>query len=165
MGAVHRLDGTAGGDRKIGAVRAYQADTLRDSIEGSGDAADFVVNLRRPIEGDDGVIDVLRDLGGETFEQQSGREQRDADAASVEIFAEIEKIRVHERLATREDDPLDVEIIEVGKFAKVAGRVAFPDVAHNAPAVAAAGDVEDEDREVHVETRFPARRISGPRAD
>jgi len=174
MLAIEALDGGAGGDGEGGIPFEEGGDAIGEQSEGSGDASNGIVDGGRAVERDNDVVDVVDDLGGVAAEEESGAEEGGADILRAEETAEAEKVGMHEGFAAGENDPLDAEAGDVGGVAfKVGGGdflsgIGFPDVAHDAAAVAAAVRVEDQYGEgiengIHILTGLPARLKWGPR--
>ncbi len=109
------------------------------------------MNLAGTVETDDDVIANLGERGGVADEEEAGRKDGDPNTRVVKQCAEIPEMAVEQRLAAREHNPPDAELLplpepalHLGSRDLLASLVA-PDVAHQAAAVAAAVGIEDED--------------------
>src|ERR1051326_7752339 len=102
------------------------------------------MNFERTIEGHNHVVYVLCDRSSVLLQQQARAQYGCACAQLTDAPGEPEKIAVHERLAPGEDDPLDPEHLQFRRVAIQLFRadllhgVRFPDVAHDAAAIATA---------------------------
>jgi hypothetical protein len=47
------------------------------------------------------------------FQQKTGAEESHADLVFADSGAELEKVRMHERLSTREHDPFDGQFLKI----------------------------------------------------
>ena len=119
------------------------------------------------IERNDHVIDRGSNLGRVAGEQQTRAENGSANAAPAEQARQLKQIGVHQRLSAREDHPLDAQPADVGQVALQFGRGDFPrfgglpDVAHDAPAVAPAVWLENQDGQAFQPVRVG--RVAGGR--
>ena len=68
---IEPLYGAAGGNRIIGLLRPDRPHSAREFVECPGNAADAIVNLARPIERKDHIVDVRHDGLRVSFEQQA----------------------------------------------------------------------------------------------
>jgi hypothetical protein len=112
MTVVGSLDGCATGDWEGRVVVTDGGDAFVYEIVGSGNAADGVVNLRRPIEGDDDVVEEGGDFFCTFVKQEAGCEKREVNLTFAEKIAQSGKIVVQQRFAAGKNDLTNAKVFE-----------------------------------------------------
>ena len=171
--AIGLLNGAAATDPVFGLQLQEPPDTGSEGLKCARNPPNQVVDFRGTIQRDDYIVHVLDDFLRIPGKQKAGTEDRHASAEVPGGFAEFEDAGMHERLAARKNDPLNVQVRDAAQltFQFLTGQGvyigALPDVAHDAAAVAPAIGIDNQDRQSlydwnHRETHFPARRNAGP---
>ncbi len=146
------LNCAASGDANVWAQLAERENAVSQQLERGFDAADGVVDCRWTIERNDDVVEDGGDRFRMFFQQQTSAQESETDSLIAKDGADLRELWIHKRLAAGEHDPADAETAnrfelrlqlpdpEDFVFA------IFPDVAHDAAAVAGAVRVDDQDR-------------------
>ena len=127
------------------------ADPLLQPLERAWHAANTVVNLCRPVEGDNDVVHQLGHGVGMLGENQAGGEKRGSNAQVAQLAGQSRQVRGHQGLAAGEDHPAHAQLTQASKVRLQVGGGDLtnlanpPDVAHHAAAVAAAMGKEHQD--------------------
>lgn len=153
MRTIQALYRGSRGYRKFRTQVPHATDSSRESLECAGHAANTVVNFGRAVQRDDDLVHVADDVACKAIQEKSRGQQGQADSALFQWGAKLEQIGMHQRFPAGEDNPFDAEAVDGLQLARevagieMTGNGSLPDVAHNAAAIAAAEDIEDQDRE------------------
>src|SRR5580698_8144411 len=122
-----------------------------DEGEGAVDAADSIVNLRRAVEGDDDVVETCGYVCCTLLQQQAGGQQGETDIFVAQPSAEQRQLWVQERFTAGKHQPADsqffdgsdvwLQVVHAEGFAFAS----FPDVTHDAAAIAGGVRVDHQD--------------------
>jgi hypothetical protein len=66
------------------------------------------MDVRRPVERNDDIVDPSRNLFSVSLEQQPGAEKSYPDVSRSQHIGKPEEIGVHQRFPTRENNPFDI---------------------------------------------------------
>jgi hypothetical protein len=152
MTMVGLLDRCPTGDRERSVSMANRGDSFMDEVVGAIDAADGIMNLRWAVERDDDVVEESSNLVGAFAEEKTCGEEGEMNVLLAKEVAQGCEIVVQQWLATSEDDLANAKVGERRPMAlqvlcmELVGGFAFPDVAHDATAVAATVNIENENR-------------------
>lgn len=152
MTAVGFLYGRTARDRNGRVVVTDSEDALVDEIVRSVYAPNGVVNLGRAVQGDDDVVEEHGDILGMFVQEKAGGEQGQMNLSFAKKVAESGEVVMHQGFATGQNDLTNSEAfkgcavtLQILRAHLIVG-FALPDVAHDTAAVAAAVNVEDQDR-------------------
>jgi hypothetical protein len=160
MTVVGSLDGCATGDWEGRVVVTDSGDAFVYEIVGSGNASNGVVNLRRPIKGDDDIVEEGRHLFCTFVKQKARCEKREVNLPVAKKIAQREEIVVQQRFAAGKNDLTNAKVFERRAVpfqilgAHLVTGFALPYVAHDTAAVASSVGVQDENGQ----SREPCRR-------
>jgi hypothetical protein len=124
-------------------------DALDDDIEGSWDAPDSIMNFPGTVDRDDHIIEEPGDIVCALEQQKACRQKSETDILLAKELAECAEVAVQQRLTARQHHLADAEVAQRRSMTLQIGDsdlfmlFPFPNVTHDATAVAMAMNIQD----------------------